>query len=321
MRASATVASILARLRTMPASCISASFFLSLQRTIFFRVEAVERFAEGRALAQDGDPGEPGLEAVEHELLEHRPIVVFGHAPFLVVIGDVERIDARPRAARQSVGALDRRQDARRLFLFEQQRLFFFGHDVGLVFLDASLKRRAKPFDRPRNPAHRLRLFVGQLKGIGHDVSRHSSRQDRRRAGRQARRHGRVRAHGRRRDDPRDPFDRQLQGRAGAERKIAGYPPVSHGARRRSRRNRREFAPLGLRARRRGRPDRLWAQRDPFRRLCRKGAGERRLAGQAAGRPHPVASDGDRHRGLHRDAGADGDRAPRPHAVLRARRW
>ena len=36
MRASATVASILARLRTMPASCISASFFLSLQRAIFF---------------------------------------------------------------------------------------------------------------------------------------------------------------------------------------------------------------------------------------------------------------------------------------------
>ena len=35
MRASATVASILARLRTMPASCISASFFASFQRAIF----------------------------------------------------------------------------------------------------------------------------------------------------------------------------------------------------------------------------------------------------------------------------------------------
>ena len=90
------------------------------------RVEAVERLAEGRALAQDGDPGEPGLEAVEHQLLEHRPVVVFGHAPFLVVIGDVERIDARPRTARQSVGALDRRHDARRLFLFEQAAAFLF---------------------------------------------------------------------------------------------------------------------------------------------------------------------------------------------------
>jgi hypothetical protein len=95
----------------------------------FVRIEAVERFAEGRALAQDGDPREAGLEAVQHEFLEHRPVVVFGNAPFLVVIGDVEWIDAWPRTARQSVGALDRRQDARRFFLFEQQRLFFFGHE------------------------------------------------------------------------------------------------------------------------------------------------------------------------------------------------
>ena len=70
-----------------------------------FWIEAVERDAEGRALAQDRDPGESGLEAVEHELLEHRLVVIFGHAPFLVVIGQVKRIDARPRTAHEAVGA------------------------------------------------------------------------------------------------------------------------------------------------------------------------------------------------------------------------
>jgi hypothetical protein len=39
------------------------------------------------------------LEAVEHELLIERPIVTLRHAPFIVVIGDVEGIGAGPRAA------------------------------------------------------------------------------------------------------------------------------------------------------------------------------------------------------------------------------
>ncbi len=69
-----------------------------------FRLEAVEGGAERLALAQDGDPGEPGLKAVEDELFEQRPVVPFGHAPFLVVIGDVERIEARPGTAVEPVG-------------------------------------------------------------------------------------------------------------------------------------------------------------------------------------------------------------------------
>src|SRR5262245_1433808 len=74
-----------------------------------FRIEAVEGAAEILALAQDGDPGQAGLEAVEHELLVERAVVVFRHAPFFVVIGDVERILSRPRAAGEAVGVQEGR--------------------------------------------------------------------------------------------------------------------------------------------------------------------------------------------------------------------
>ncbi len=59
------------------------------------------------ALAQNRDPGEAGLEAVEDELLEQGAVVPFGRAPLVVVIGDVQRVLARPGAALQSVGVAD----------------------------------------------------------------------------------------------------------------------------------------------------------------------------------------------------------------------
>src|SRR5262249_36076295 len=68
------------------------------------RLEAVEGAAEIVALAQDGDPRQPGLEAVEHELFVQRAVIVLGHAPLGVVIGDVERVLPRPGAAVETVG-------------------------------------------------------------------------------------------------------------------------------------------------------------------------------------------------------------------------
>src|SRR6185437_15147771 len=56
-------------------------------------------FAEVFALAQNGDPCEPRLESVENELFIECARIVFGHAPFLVVIGDVKRVLAGPGAA------------------------------------------------------------------------------------------------------------------------------------------------------------------------------------------------------------------------------
>ena len=126
---------------------------------------------------------------------------------------------------------------------------------------------------------------------------------------------GRVRADGRRRDVRVTHSTVNYKDGLALSRQVADHPPLSHGARHRPRRRRRELRTSRLCARRRGDPDWLWAQRDPFRRLRRKGAGERGLARQAAKGTDPGRGDGDRHRGLHCDAGGDGDRASRPRAV------
>src|SRR5882762_6921439 len=63
------------------------------------RVEPVEGFEKAGALVQDDAPGEPGLEAIEHELREQTPVVAQRHAPLLVVIGEHQGIvAARPAA-------------------------------------------------------------------------------------------------------------------------------------------------------------------------------------------------------------------------------
>src|SRR5712691_4280645 len=62
-----------------------------------------EGAAKVLALAQDGDPGKPGLKAVEHEFLVKRAVVALRHAPLAVVIGHVEGIAAGPEAAAKPV--------------------------------------------------------------------------------------------------------------------------------------------------------------------------------------------------------------------------
>jgi hypothetical protein len=56
------------------------------------RIEACKGRAERLALAQDGDPGQPGLKPVENQLFPQRAAVALGHAPFFVMIGDIERV-------------------------------------------------------------------------------------------------------------------------------------------------------------------------------------------------------------------------------------
>ena len=70
-RALVIVASTLRRLRTMPASAISRSTSRVVVRRDRLGVEAVERRAERRPLAQDRRPGQPGLERLQAEPLEH----------------------------------------------------------------------------------------------------------------------------------------------------------------------------------------------------------------------------------------------------------
>ena len=50
-------------------------------------------------IAQDGDPGQPGLERLEADPLEQGVVPVQRRAPLLVVVGDVLRRAVRPRAA------------------------------------------------------------------------------------------------------------------------------------------------------------------------------------------------------------------------------
>jgi hypothetical protein len=56
------------------------------------RIEIVEYFAVALALAQDGVPAEAGLRAFEHQKLEQQPVVVYRHAPLLVVVANREFI-------------------------------------------------------------------------------------------------------------------------------------------------------------------------------------------------------------------------------------
>src|SRR5262249_11178032 len=56
-------------------------------------LEVAEGSTKVLALAQDGDPGQSGLETIEHELLVECTIIELRNAPFIVVIGYVERIE------------------------------------------------------------------------------------------------------------------------------------------------------------------------------------------------------------------------------------
>ena len=67
-------------------------------------IEIGEGGAEGVALAQDRDPRKAGLEPVEDQFLEQCATIELRHAPFLVVVGDIERVCAWPGAAHQTVG-------------------------------------------------------------------------------------------------------------------------------------------------------------------------------------------------------------------------
>ena len=60
-----------------------------------------------------------------------RAVVVLGHAPFLVVIGEIERVGPRPRAAQRAVGVGDGDDDARRLVSLGHGSSRHFFHRAG----------------------------------------------------------------------------------------------------------------------------------------------------------------------------------------------
>ena len=66
--------------------------------------ESGERLPKALPLAQDRQPREPGLEALEREQLEQRIVAALLAPPLVVVVGAVERILSAPPAARSPVG-------------------------------------------------------------------------------------------------------------------------------------------------------------------------------------------------------------------------
>jgi hypothetical protein len=68
------------------------------------RVEPLEGGAKAFTLAQDRQPAEAGLEALEAEPLVEPALVADGASPLLIVVGDVERVGGRP-AANQVYGS------------------------------------------------------------------------------------------------------------------------------------------------------------------------------------------------------------------------
>src|SRR5207244_6813469 len=60
---------------------------ISLSESCYLlRVEVFKRLLEVISLAQDRDPAQPRLKALENEHLEDLPILMDRHAPFLVMI-------------------------------------------------------------------------------------------------------------------------------------------------------------------------------------------------------------------------------------------
>src|SRR5207249_199695 len=68
----------------------------------FSRVEVLERLSEVVSLAQDDDPAQPRLKALQDQHLEDLPILMDRHTPLLVMILTVQRILPTPPTPRLS---------------------------------------------------------------------------------------------------------------------------------------------------------------------------------------------------------------------------
>ena len=106
-RALTTAAEILARLRTIRASCHQPGLVVLAERRDRVGVEAVEHLAERLALVEDRRPGQPGLERLQREPLEVRRLAVDPVAPLGVVVVAHHAGAAGPRAAGDAVLADD----------------------------------------------------------------------------------------------------------------------------------------------------------------------------------------------------------------------
>jgi glycyl-tRNA synthetase alpha chain len=69
------------------------------ERRQALHIEVEQNLAVALTLLQHGDPRQPGLKAFEQQQLEQRLRVALRHAPFVVVVSDIQRIVIAPKAA------------------------------------------------------------------------------------------------------------------------------------------------------------------------------------------------------------------------------
>jgi hypothetical protein len=55
-------------------------------------IEIVKGLTEGVTLPQNGDPGETGLKALQHEKFPERAAIVLGNPPFFIMVGAEKRV-------------------------------------------------------------------------------------------------------------------------------------------------------------------------------------------------------------------------------------
>lgn len=76
-----------------------AAHIAGLKLGDFLRVEVVEGFSVAVAALENGEPAQSGLGSFQNEVFEEDSVVVDGASPFLIVIGDVDRVGEAPSAA------------------------------------------------------------------------------------------------------------------------------------------------------------------------------------------------------------------------------
>ncbi len=84
-------------------------------------IEAVQHFPVALAFAQNGDPGQPGLEPFEQKQLEQTLRIAQRRAPLLIVISHVQRIVRTPKAAWHKAPGGVRTNESGILPLFKSQ--------------------------------------------------------------------------------------------------------------------------------------------------------------------------------------------------------
>ena len=99
------------------------------------RVELVEGGPVIFPFTQDGDPAQPGLGAIQDELGIKQLIIIYGYAPFFIMILDKERVGARPAAA---------------IFIFHRRHFM----------VDGDLLRMKNPFERTTSVAPPLKRLL-----------------------------------------------------------------------------------------------------------------------------------------------------------------